>query len=135
MSRIPFYLIIVAVAAFAIWKWSAREADSSGGAMVDVKVPALSQAASHGKAVFDANCATCHGANAAGQNGSGPPLIHKIYKPSHHGDRAFQLAAKLGTRSHHWNFGNMPVIATVNSEDVAQVIYYIRELQRANNIE
>ena len=135
MKRIIIYLAVVAVAAFAIWKWSAPADDNSGSAMAEVNVPTLSQAASQGKAVFDDNCAACHGENAAGKNGSGPPLVHKIYEPNHHGDQAFQLAAKLGVRNHHWRFGNMPAIESVTSEDVSKVVVYVRELQRANNIE
>ena len=47
-------------------------------------------------------------ANAAGQNGVAPPLVHKLYEPGHHSDMAFIMAAKNGVRSHHWRFGNMP---------------------------
>ena len=45
---------------------------------------------------FKINCFSCHGANAAGVNGSGPPLVHKTYEPSHHGDTAFYNAAFNG---------------------------------------
>ena len=79
-------------------------------------------------------CAACHGANAAGQNGVAPPLVHKIYEPSHHGDAAFLLAAKQGVRAHHWKFGNMPPVEGVTPGDVKMVVAYVRELQRANGI-
>ena len=87
-----------------------------------------------GKLAFDENCASCHGKNASGSNGNGPPLIHKIYEPGHHGDMAFVLAAKTGTRAHHWKFGNMPPVEDITDEQVKNIIAYVRKLQRANGI-
>ena len=63
-----------------------------------------------------------------------PPLVHKIYEPNHHGDLSFQLAAKNGVRAHHWPFGNMPPIEGVSENEVSEIIVYVRELQRANDI-
>ena len=82
--------------------------------MVQVVVPeTFSDNARIGQVAFEAKCAVCHGANAAGQDGVAPPLVHKIYEPSHHGDAAFLLAAKNGVRAHHWRFGNMPPVEGV----------------------
>jgi mono/diheme cytochrome c family protein len=100
---------------------------------INVNVPALSETAARGKAVFDANCAPCHGANAAGTD-QGPPLVHVIYNPGHHADGAFLVAVKLGVRQHHWRFGNMPPQPQVTEEQVATIIQYVRELQAANGI-
>lgn len=86
-----------------------------------------------GDAKFHANCATCHGEHGTGTD-KGPPLVHKIYEPNHHGDLAFQLAAANGVRAHHWNFGNMPKIEGVTPEDVRQITQYIRWLQRQAGI-
>ena len=82
----------------------------------------------------NAKCAACHGVNAAGKDGVAPPLVHKIYEPSHHGDESFQRAAALGVRAHHWPFGNMPAVEGVTRGDVKMITAYIRELQRANGI-
>lgn len=107
----------------------------TGVAMVDVMVPeTLSANAEIGKLAYDAKCVVCHGANAAGQDGVAPPLVHKIYEPSHHGDAAFLLAAKNGVRAHHWRFGNMPPVEGVTDGDVKMIVAYVRELQRANGI-
>ncbi len=107
----------------------------TGVAMADVSIPKMfSTNAELGKLAFDAKCAVCHGANAAGQDGVAPPLVHKIYEPSHHGDAAFLLAAKNGVRAHHWRFGNMPPVEGVTDGDVKMIVAYIRELQRANGI-
>ena len=104
-------------------------------AMVDVKLPeTLSAKAEIGKMAYDAKCAVCHGANAVGQDGVAPPLVHKIYEPSHHGDAAFLIAAKNGVRAHHWRFGNMPPVEGVTDGDVKMIVTYVRELQRANGI-
>ena len=98
-----------------------------------MNVPSFSANAEQGKALFDANCARCHGVNAAGSN-NGPPLVHKIYEPNHHSDIAFVLAATRGVRAHHWQFGNMPALPNVDENDVTQIVAYVRELQRANGI-
>ncbi|MGH7167497.1 MAG: c-type cytochrome [Nitrospiraceae bacterium] len=86
-----------------------------------------------GEAKFNANCARCHGERAGG-TAQGPPLVHKIYEPNHHGDPAFQRAAANGVRAHHWKFGDMPKIEGVTPEDVQQIIHYVRWLQRQAGI-
>jgi mono/diheme cytochrome c family protein len=83
---------------------------------------------------FDANCASCHGANAAGQDGVAPPLVHIIYEPNHHGDASFLLAAKNGVRAHHWPFRDMPAVQNITDDSIALIVTYVRELQRANGI-
>lgn len=93
-------------------------------------VPAEFQA---GEAKFKANCARCHGDAGVGTN-QGPPLVHKIYEPNHHGDAAFQRAAAAGVRAHHWQFGDMPRIETVTPSDVEQIVGYVRWLQREAGI-
>lgn len=109
---------------------------SQGGAIADVRLPAkLSGTAKIGEVVFNAKCASCHGTNAAGKNGAAPPLIHKIYEPSHHGDAAFLYAARNGVQSHHWPFGNMPPVEGLTDADVKNIVIYIREVQRENGID
>lgn len=86
-----------------------------------------------GQAKFQANCAACHGVGGVGTS-QGPPLVHKIYEPNHHGDAAFQRAAANGVRAHHWEFGNMPKIDGVTPEDVDQITKYVRWLQQQAGI-
>lgn len=100
----------------------------------DVIVPELTAIERVGERKFNDNCAACHGANGGGTEGLAPPFIHKVYEPNHHGDIAFQLAAKQGVRQHHWPFGNMPPIPSVSQRDVTEITAYIRALQRANGI-
>ena len=97
-------------------------------------IPNLSVVEKLGERTFNENCAVCHGKNGAGNEGAGPPLVHIIYEPSHHGDMSFQLAVKNGVRAHHWPFGNMPPIPDVLEGEVANIIAYIRALQRVNGI-
>ena len=79
--------------------------------------------------------ATCHGTDASGRMGYGPPLVHRIYEPSHHGDMAFLIAAQRGVKSHHWPFGDMPPQEGLTQGDVKSIVAYVRELQRANGID
>ena len=109
--------------------------NTENGVLANVLLPeTLSQNAQIGQLGFEAKCAACHGVNAAGQDGVAPPLVHIIYEPSHHGDEAFQRAAAMGVRGHHWPFGDMPPVEGVTRGDVTMIIAYIRELQRANGI-
>ena len=108
---------------------------ATGPPIVSVNVPAtLSARARLGRKTYDANCASCHGRNAAGQGGVAPPLVHIIYEPGHHGDESFQRAVARGVRAHHWRFGDMPPVEGLTRRDVAAVVAYVRELQRANGI-
>jgi mono/diheme cytochrome c family protein len=82
-----------------------------------------------GKKLYAANCSSCHGEDLKGSV-KGPPFLHKIYEPSHHGDVAFQLAAKNGSRAHHWQFGDMPPVSTVTPDDVVHITAFVRAEQR-----
>jgi len=123
------------IIALALWRILAPDGrGGSGEALAQVRVPELNAAETAGKAVFDKSCARCHGENAAGKDGFAPPLVHRIYEPNHHADIAFQRAAKLGVRAHHWTFGNMPPVKGISDEEIGQVVTYVRALQRANGI-
>lgn len=142
-------IAIVVAAAGLLW-WATAPSQMAGHSMtppdtaelalgapiVDVSLPAeLDQKEELGKRAFEAVCAQCHGQNAAGQNGVAPPLVHKIYEPSHHGDEAFYRAVANGVRSHHWDFGNMPPINGLTRADVGTIVAYVRALQSENGIQ
>jgi len=127
MMNRPILLMALFMAAGFV---SACDASSSKPAMSGGPVPAEFQI---GEAKFNAHCSVCHGQRASGTD-HGPPLVHKIYEPNHHGDAAFQLAAANGVRAHHWEFGNMPKIDGVTPEDVDQIVKYIRWLQKQAGI-
>jgi mono/diheme cytochrome c family protein len=86
-----------------------------------------------GERLFEQSCARCHGRQAVGTD-TGPPLIHIVYEPNHHGDVAFQRAAKFGVPAHHWTFGNMPPVPEVDEAAVERITAYVRWLQRAAGI-
>ena len=100
---------------------------------VNVELGELSAKASKGQVVFNSNCASCHGVNAAGGSG-GPPLIHTIYNPGHHGNKAFVSAVRNGVNQHHWTFGNMPPQRQVAFGDMVFLMKFIREVQEQNGI-
>ncbi len=103
-------------------------------ALVSVTMPVIEGNAAVGQNIFENICAACHGARGAGTPDAGPPLIHKIYEPSHHGDESFQRAVAHGVRAHHWRFGDMLPVDGLTRGDVTMVIDYIRKIQRANGI-
>ena len=134
---IPSLILIAAIGLYTQYAGtnsSVAEAQQSN-ALVQIEIPSeLSGLATIGKRGFDKNCAACHGENAVGQDGVAPPLVHKIYEPSHHGDESFQRAVAMGVRAHHWKFGNMPAIEGLTRSDVKAITAYVRELQRHNGI-
>ena len=82
---------------------------------------------------YEAKCALCHGGSLQGTE-QGPPLFHRYYVPSHHGDAAFYRAIRSGTRQHHWNFGDMPPVAGVGENDARAIVEFIRWFQRASKL-
>lgn len=119
-------LVAVALLGSGAWWIHRMTADA-------VTIPEFSPKAKAGARLFAENCASCHGTNATGTE-QGPPLLHKVYEPGHHPDANFQRAVKQGVISHHWRFGNMPPVHSVSRKDVAKIIAYVRELQRASGI-
>ncbi len=87
-----------------------------------------------GRVAYERSCSACHGVGGQGTQ-QGPPFVDKVYEPSHHSDAAFLLAVKRGVREHHWNFGDMPPQAGVSDPEVAQIVAYVRRLQREAGIE
>lgn len=129
-----FALVVVAGLAWGAFQ-SKPDPASAGGTMVKVTLPPLAGDAKIGQRVFAARCAACHGPDAGGVEGAGPPLVHAYYRPGHHGDAAFYLAATNGVRAHHWRFGDMPPVEGITRAEIAAAVAYVRAVQRANGIE
>jgi len=108
---------------------SSCDQDSQDSRRPRIPGPDFTADAQIGRVLFSANCAKCHGANLRG-TGKGPPFLDKAYRPGHHGDMAFHLAASTGVKQHHWKFGDMPPVAGVSGEDVANIIAYVRLEQK-----
>lgn len=123
-------IVLAAVALVLGGRYLIRQAEQE----VTVTVPELSMTATIGMAAFETQCVECHGKNAAGTD-KGPPLVHPIYRPAHHGDFSFVRDVTSGVPQHHWLFGSMPPLPHVNRQDIDRMIVYLRELQRANGIE
>jgi mono/diheme cytochrome c family protein len=124
--QIGIYLLALSLLAACDSSAPSKPAAVGGG-----PVPAEFQA---GETIFNANCSACHGKQAAGTD-HGPPLVHKVYEPNHHGDEAFKRAAANGVKAHHWEFGNMPKIDAVTPADVDQIVKYVRWQQRQAGIQ
>lgn len=112
-KRVLIIAVVLAVCMFGVIYFGGTGPEPTGLQMVEVMPIVLDEETRKGERIFDENCAGCHGVNASGRDGIAPPLIHKIYKPSHHADIAFKLAAQVGVRAHHWPFGDMPPVSDV----------------------
>jgi len=137
-NKLMFLTGFILVAAAAVFVWAGRSGEPVTGesaATADVAVPPLDATTKLGERLYNDNCASCHGVNAAGQQGIAPPLIHKIYEPGHHADGAFYLAVQQGVRAHHWPFGDMPPVEGLTLGDVGKIVAYIRLVQQTNGIQ
>ncbi|MGB0412262.1 MAG: c-type cytochrome [Pikeienuella sp.] len=123
--------VVAAVAGYVVLDNRPSSVQPVAGPVVDVDTLNADQA--RGRMAFNTACADCHGRDALGGDG-GPPLIHKIYEPSHHGDGAFYRAVQAGVPQHHWNFGDMPRQTGISRSQVADIIDYVRAAQRQNGI-
>lgn len=109
-------------------------APAAARALAEVSRPELAGEAEMGARAFTAFCASCHGETAGGLAGKGPPLIHRIYEPGHHGDGAIMAAVRNGSRAHHWPFGDMPPVEGITDAEIGSIIAFIRAVQKANGI-
>ena len=98
-----------------------------------VKQPEMTPRLNLGRMNYDAYCAECHGKNADGTD-KGPPFLHRVYHPGHHGDAAFMTASKQGARAHHWKFGDMKPVKGVTDAQLRTIVEYVRALQRTNGM-
>ena len=83
-----------------------------------------------GKLLYGKFCSSCHGVDLKGTR-QGPPFLHRVYHPGHHGDGSFFLAAKRGVRAHHWKFGNMPPVEGVDEDMIGAIVKYVRHIQKS----
>lgn len=126
-------MLVLIYAACSLADSTGSDPPGLGPASPPSALPGLPPQAQPGMEAFNANCAVCHGANAAGTN-QGPPLVHRVYEPNHHQDFAFRNAVRNGVPSHHWQFGDMLPVPGLSDEEVDSIICYVRELQRDEGI-
>lgn len=110
---------------------SSDGAAGSGDSDIPVQDPGL---VAQGEPLYQANCASCHGADLRGTD-EGPSHLSIVYEPNHHGDGAFVLAVQRGVRQHHWPYGDMPPVPGLSEEDLEAIIAFVREQQRLNGFE
>lgn len=96
----------------------------------DVQVPFE---LARGQILFEKYCSSCHGVKLDGTE-KGPPLIHPFYKPSHHGDKSFYVAALKGSKQHHWEFGDMLPVAGITPKKMDAIVPYVRYYQKQKNL-
>lgn len=128
-SGVRFALSVAAVAVVI----QACSSDGSDGPAAGDTATAAGDV-DRGELLFADNCAACHGPAGTG-TASGPPLVHEVYEPGHHGDESFQIAVARGVPAHHWDFGPMPPIPDLDRQDVTDITAYVREEQREAGIE
>ncbi|WP_334130239.1 c-type cytochrome [Sneathiella sp.] len=137
VKNIVFVLLILLIIAisYVLLQESEQQDSLSGGPIADVTSATLTPRGEEGQLVFDTECAYCHGFNASGRDGVGPPLVHMMYGPDSLDDAAFGRAIRSGAAQSKWPFGDMPPDPEIKDEEIAALLVYVRELQKANGIE
>ncbi len=139
MTRNRLCLVVALVAAAMTLACAADAVDAGGASSVetaptvtsDAPAPPTTAAAlaiPDGAAVYQQYCAECHGVDLRGTD-KGPSQLSIIYEPNHHGDYAYRVAIREGTREHHWWFGDMPPVEGITDLEIEKVISYIRAEQ------
>ncbi len=83
-----------------------------------------------GEVVFNTFCLSCHGLHAVGAPGAGPALLDTLFAPSRLSDEAIIAAMDRGAPQRYFNLGGMPPVQRLTRDDAAQVVAYVRWLQR-----
>lgn len=135
MKKIKLYVagsIAILAGLYYVSTLNAQTSDEK--AISQTIMPSLAPSFDEGRQLYSENCAACHGSSLGGVVSNGPPLVHAYYNSGHHGDAAFYSAVANGVQAHHWRFGNMPKIESLNRSDVRQIIKYVRAVQGANGL-
>lgn len=126
--RMPHVWVIAAALLVVVSACGGTTGDDTGIEPQDSELVAT------GADLYAANCASCHGEDLRGTD-QGPSHLSRVYEPSHHADGAFQLAVLIGSRQHHWDFGNMPPVEGLSEGDVDAIVAFVRENQRLEGFE
>ncbi len=87
-----------------------------------------------GAALYQKNCASCHGADLRGTD-RGPSQLSQVYEPGHHTDDSYRAAVIQGAVAHHWTFGDMAPVTGLKDAEIDAIISFIREQQREHGFE
>ena len=132
--RFPSGQIVALVTVLIVLVAMAENASASThGKAKQIVVPQLSGDVLAGEGVYTRHCQSCHGVNTSGIE-KGPSFLHRVYHPGHHNDASIYVAVRKGSRQHHWRFGSMKPVEGISDAEIAQVIAYIRTMQKANGL-
>lgn len=81
-----------------------------------------------GEAIYQANCAQCHGGDLAGTE-RGPSLLEPIYGPEQLTDDEFADAIRSGVDEERWDFGPMPANGAISDEQIDLILTFVRTQQ------
>ncbi len=84
--------------------------------------------ATAGKQVYGDYCAACHGRDFEGSV-QGPSHLDAHFEPATTTDQDYRNAIHDGVEESTYDFGNMPAIRSLDDQQVADVIAYIRSVQ------
>ncbi|SNY90367.1 Cytochrome c [Cohaesibacter sp. ES.047] len=132
-SRNSFLILFLSVSSLLLLIFSGGDISQIGGHNADG--PILKQGLDGdqirrtGLSLYNANCMSCHGIEGRGTSFA-PPLVHPLYMPDKLSDRAFVKAIFQGVEQTNWKYGPMKPVKALNQVESAQILAYIRSLQK-----
>lgn len=81
-----------------------------------------------GEQIYADFCGACHGRDFEGSV-QGPSHLDAVYDPIVTTDAEFRDAIRNGAKMKNYDFGNMPPIRSLDDQQVADVIAYVRSVQ------
>ena len=82
-----------------------------------------------GLALYNGHCLSCHGIEGRGTD-RGPALVHPLYGLENLSDQAFTQAVFYGAPQRHFRFGPMEAIKALKQVEIAQILAYVRAVQK-----
>jgi mono/diheme cytochrome c family protein len=84
--------------------------------------------ATDGEQVYSDYCAACHGADFEGTT-QGPSHLDPAFDPELTTDADYEAAIREGAETEDFEFVRMPPIRSLDDQQIADVIAYIRRVQ------
>jgi mono/diheme cytochrome c family protein len=99
----------------------------------EATAPPVQGDAAAGSIPYREYCAGCHGEDGRGA-AAGPGLLDARYALPGFDDQALVTAIVEGAPEREWDFGPMPRIRGLGQQELADLVAFVRELQRGAGI-
>lgn len=86
-----------------------------------------------GEQTYQDFCGSCHGRDFEGSV-RGPSQLDAVFAPDVTTDEDYRDAIRDGAQEQHYDFGPMPAIGSLDDQEIANVIAYVRQVQQERGL-